>query len=528
MAFESLLGSIDPVPLSEPPSYHLHCARLWAFVLLALVALYLRMSRHAQQNADFTLANPPKWYELKIVKQIHFLFNGISELDKAREKANGNPFRLLTNSREIIVLPPSYAEVLNAEDRLSFAKYFADEFDGDGKTPGLEPYTLIADPCKRVPKLVTKRLTRSLNTIPIKMSSEASFAIEYNFGGGVNWQEVAIHQHLLDVIARMISRLFWDGDEVCRDERWLQIMKEWSVNSVIAAFMINMAPSFARPLIRRFSPTVRRARDDYQAARQFIEPLINVRRQAREKARESGERALAFDDIVDWIDSENEELTCDPVALQMVLNVAAVHTTAALVTNTISFLASDPSTLEPLRQELVAELRSNGCQAAALNNLKLLDSAIKESLRLKPPGVFGMHRAALQDMQLPDGMRIHKGDRVFVDIPHMRDPNIYESPDTYDMYRFYRMRCQPDQALKAPLVHTSPEHLAFGHGAQACPGRFFAAILSKVVLSHLLLKYDWKLAPDSDLTSLAIGLTKRINPKLKLLFRRRNEEFELS
>lgn len=139
-----------------------------------------------------------------------------------------------------------------------------------------------------------------------------------------------------------------------------------------------------------------------------------------------------------------------------------------------------------------------------------------------------MHRAALQDMQLPNGMRIHKGDRVFVDIPHMRDPNIYESPDTYDMYRFYRMRCQPDQALKAPLVHTSPEHLAFGHGAQACPGRFFAAILSKVVLSHLLLKYDWKLAPDSDLTSLAIGLTKRINPKLKLLFRRRNEEFELS
>lgn len=139
-----------------------------------------------------------------------------------------------------------------------------------------------------------------------------------------------------------------------------------------------------------------------------------------------------------------------------------------------------------------------------------------------------MHRAALQDMQLPNGLSIHKGDRVFVDIPHMRDPDIYESPDTYDMYRFYRMRADPDQAIKAPLVNTSSEHLAFGHGAQACPGRFFAAVLSKVVLSHLLLKYDWQLAPDSNSESLAIGLTKRINPKLKLLCRRRDAEFALN
>jgi cytochrome P450 len=139
-----------------------------------------------------------------------------------------------------------------------------------------------------------------------------------------------------------------------------------------------------------------------------------------------------------------------------------------------------------------------------------------------------MHRAALQDMQLPDGRQICKGDRVFVDIPHMRDAEIYESPDTYDMYRFHRMRSLPDEAIKAPLVNSSPEHLAFGYGTQACPGRFFAAVLSKVILSHLLLKYDWKVAPGSDARSLAIGLTKRVDPKLRLLCRRRQEAFNLN
>lgn len=47
-----------------------------------------------------------------------------------------------------------------------FTDSCAQEFDGDSKTPGLEPYTLIADPCKRVPKLVKKRLTRSLSENP--------------------------------------------------------------------------------------------------------------------------------------------------------------------------------------------------------------------------------------------------------------------------------------------------------------------------------------------------------------------------
>lgn len=164
-------------------------------------------------------------------------------------------------------------------------------------------------------------------------------------------------------------------------------MKDWSVNSVIAAYMINMTPCFMRPLVRRCSKRVHRAREDYRAARDFIEPLIDTRRATRKQARAMGKPTPAFNDIVDWIDSENEEMACDPVALQMVLNVAAVHTTAALVTNTLAFLASDPAALAPLRQEVVEELGRDGCQASALGNLKLIDSAIKECLRLKPPGV---------------------------------------------------------------------------------------------------------------------------------------------
>jgi cytochrome P450 len=42
------------------------------------------------------------------------------------------------------------------------------------------------------------------------------------------------------------------------------------------------------------------------------------------------------------------------------------------------------------------------------------------------------------------------------------------------------------------MVSTSPDHLVFGHGRHACPGRFFAAMELKAMLAHILINYDLK------------------------------------
>lgn len=123
MAIQSALQFVDAI--ADHSLHDFQAGRLFPFVLLALLALYYRTTRQ-DSRGDFPVLNSPKWYELKIVKQARFLFNGIDELAKARRSSKGKPFRLLTNSREIIVLPPSYADFLVTEDRLSFAKYFAD------------------------------------------------------------------------------------------------------------------------------------------------------------------------------------------------------------------------------------------------------------------------------------------------------------------------------------------------------------------------------------------------------------------
>lgn len=44
----------------------------------------------------------------------------------------------------------------------------------------------------------------------------------------------------------------------------------------------------------------------------------------------------------------------------------------------------------------------------------------------------------------------------------------------------------------------TPDFIAFGFGTHACPGRFFAAHEAKLMMCHLLLKYDWKVAEGAE------------------------------
>lgn len=122
MTHHPTLASVDSIPILRSS------ASTWSFVLLALLALlaWSRQTKCRDSRDGLAILNAPKWFEIKLLKQAHFLVKGIEELARARALSRGRPFRLLTNSREIVVLPPSYAEVLADEDRLSFAKYFAD------------------------------------------------------------------------------------------------------------------------------------------------------------------------------------------------------------------------------------------------------------------------------------------------------------------------------------------------------------------------------------------------------------------
>lgn len=138
-----------------------------------------------------------------------------------------------------------------------------------------------------------------------------------------------------------------------------------------------------------------------------------------------------------------------------------------------------------------------------------------------------MRRLAEQNIKLSDGTLIPKGAIISVSSDSMWDPDIYPNPETYDPYRFLKLRETPGNENTAQLVSVTPEHMAFGYGKHACPGRFFASNEVKVALCHIVMKYDLRLATETKPKVYSNGFTLATNPFGKIQIRRRQEEFEL-
>ncbi|KAF7590698.1 hypothetical protein BBP40_002534 [Aspergillus hancockii] len=279
---------------------------------------------------------------------------------------------------------------------------------------------------------------------------------------------------------------------------------------------LSFEAAFAIDLIFGSSPV----RRELAHARQIITPVIEKRRQAKSQAQAQTEKnpVPVSNNAIDLADMEANGRPYDPAILQLVLSFAAIHTASDLLAHTLILLSKHTDLLGSLRSEMIEVLRTHGWKKTAIYNLRLLDSALKESQRVKPNGMLPMRRYATKDLILNNEVIIRKGQRVCVDAYNMANSEICEGPEKYDPHRFMRIRNQPGCENKAHLVATSPEHLSFGHGMYACPGRVFAANEVKVALCHLILKYDWKLAPGSSVDPAVIGG----------LVRRRKEEINLA
>ena len=138
-----------------------------------------------------------------------------------------------------------------------------------------------------------------------------------------------------------------------------------------------------------------------------------------------------------------------------------------------------------------------------------------------------LKRIAEDNVELKDGTKIAKGTSLFVPNNWMWDSAFYENPETFDPYRFLKLRATPGYETRAQLISPAAEHLGFGLGSHACPGRFFAVNEIKILLGHILLKYDIKLQEGTVLKYRKYGCTFHADSQAYIMIRRRKEEIDL-
>ncbi|KAK0638097.1 Cytochrome P450 monooxygenase pyr3 [Lasiodiplodia hormozganensis] len=239
---------------------------------------------------------------------------------------------------------------------------------------------------------------------------------------------------------------------------------------------------------------MRLMRELNEQANRLLGPHVAIRRRARLEAIQSGNPPPEFKDALGWLDETAGDRPYNVVYGQLMISLASMHSTSSTLMALMYHLLENPSYFDMLRQEMVEVLQEHGSiSKASLYKLKLLDSCMKESQRLTSVNALSLMRYVHNNVTLSDGTQLPKGSVIAVPQFHMSDPaNWGTDASRFDGHQFLRMREQQGNEGKWQFVSTSPDHYAFGHGQHACPGRFFASNEIKIVMVHLLLKYDWK------------------------------------
>ncbi|KAJ6022189.1 hypothetical protein N7540_007693 [Penicillium herquei] len=428
------------------------------------------------------------------------------------------PFRMLTGDGELVVLPVKY---------LTEMKHFPPTV--------IRSYTNIIINSSLPSKTVRRRLTPNLARVIPWVIDE----LRYAFNAALpecedDWVSIKPHEMFVHLIARATSRVV-AGDVLRRNEEWLNTASSYSVNVGITIFLLRPFPTWLRPLVARFLPSVRQMKAQLRFVKDLFIPMINERWAAQERALAENDPAyVPPDDFLQWMmDMAKEEQDKDPELLAhhmlLLMSLAVVHTSSMAMCHALYDLLLMPEYLHPLREEVNKTL-SGGWENAtksSLDNQRRLDSFLRESQRFGPPGELSFHRIVKESFTLSDGLFVPEGAHIcFAAGSISKDPTFVANPLSFDGFRWCQNpkdrnalatcheECfsgkQPDSIVvtkedipedsrssvisstSTRFVDITASSMHFGAAFQACPGRHFASCTIKAIFSKIIMDYEFK------------------------------------
>jgi cytochrome P450 len=196
------------------------------------------------------------------------------------------------------------------------------------------------------------------------------------------WKEAALTPSLLRSVARLTSLVFL-GEKFMENQDWQRISIMYTVDLFTAARALNNWPALLCPIVHWFLPECRKIREEVKLAKDLIVPEVDRRR--KELTENGGKPRRKVLDSVDWFTAAAKGRPFNYANAELSLAMASIHTT----TNTLGFVMSDlvenPEYIALLREEIQAVWAKAGkWEKKTLFELKLMDSVLKESMRLHP------------------------------------------------------------------------------------------------------------------------------------------------
>ncbi|KAF2766235.1 cytochrome P450 [Teratosphaeria nubilosa] len=415
----------------------------------------------------------------------------------------------------MIVVPPQYIdEVRTAPSYQLSAQESANDVQQLRHT-----ISLIVQENKFHLHTVRTHLTPNLESTIHDLVEEIQLAFQDEIGAPTDWMSVTAARAAPRIATRTANRTFV-GASLCRNEEYLQLSLTYAVEVFGGADTLRSWPELLKPIVAKLVTNIGKRQE---VARRHLLPYIRERIATGEVEKTKAGDALQW--CLDFAPSAEER---DPERLMyrlLHLNVASVHTTSVTFLNCLYDLVVRPEIHAELREEITSILQEDGWSTKGLNRMWKLDSFMLESQRLSPMASSQMTRAVVSDFTFSNGTTVPRGAYVLAPMHAMYlDDDLYPNASTFDAFRWSKLREQPGNANRFQFVSTSPRHINFGHGKDACPGRFFAAQEIKLLLAHILLRYDLKLAGSTRPSPTWYDRSCRPNQTAQVLFRARIQE----
>ncbi|KAK4185240.1 Ent-kaurene oxidase [Podospora australis] len=469
-----------------------------------------------------------------------YLINGMSIIQTGFDKSKGEPYEVLApDGRYVFVSSPKHIKELDsAPDTILSLQAAAKQM--------LQPmYTMHAfnwfdrrgTEGVGFVKALRTMLTSNLPAVLPDLSTIIRTRFEELHDShpevkGVKQSPVYTMIVKLVVLSNAVS---FFGKDLAKNEQFMESALAYIEETLIGAEIVRLLPKFMSPFLGRLMAQRIKAQ---KVVYDTLVPITEQRCLERDQ-KNLGQKVPYHADCIQWIMETSPRAkpwTPERIVHElMAIWFGSVHAVSTTVTFAIHDLCLHPEYVEPIRQELLAgyaDFEKTGL------GLPLLDSFIKESARITPVEAQSTRRAALRPFTLSDGTKLNVGDWACTPVrAMMHDPEFFPEPMQFNGFRFadpviveeaaarsHGSNFKTPQPKPSKLTDCDSTYHVWGTGRMACPGRFYATAVMKVILGQAIMNYDLQLLNKEDSRWRTWRSTMLPRHGTKVVFTRRNED----
>ncbi|KAI0152693.1 cytochrome P450 [Xylariaceae sp. FL1272] len=512
--------------MNMAPLYHLY----WAIPVGYIVYAYVKDTYHTWKSAkQHPIAGELSPLIPRPILNLIYALRAAHLCQYTYKKFKDRAVQFIRSDGNVLVLPPNTLNELSTLPATVASPHDGLENELMGRYTSI---SLILD-SRLHHSIVQRRLTPRLPVLVPFLESSLSSAFRDCFPQCDDWVDMAPHEVFGKISARANAPALV-GPAFSKDPEWLDIAFNYTEQLMQTMVLLRMLPRSIQPFAAPLLPSYWKGRRCVQKAQDILYPKIQQLMEANDKGLWDPESSTKEEDmnVLSWLAGSikgSERNPASIVHVEVLLAFASTHTSLTRVVNCLyDIMEADPG----LTNELLAEIETVAVNAKGWNDvpydrLHKLDSVLRESQRTSPTALLGMKRLFKEPYTFKNGLHVPAGTFTTMMVASVEnDPDNTPNPEVFDGLRFYREKValvlDNPAARDLDFTAATKTALGFGYGRTACPGRFFASLVLKMVFVKLLTEFEFKFL-EGEKRPEPFGLHDFLitDPKKRILVRRR-------